>query len=392
MKVIFVTTYDAEDIRNWSGIPYYMGKAFKNAGIEVYFIGNLKSLPDNYFEFRLKNLVYNKLLKGKFGKFERFYEPKNLKFIASQIKKKIEKIEGGIIFSPGTIPVAYLNTGKPIVVWTDATFAVMENYYEGFKSLSKRAKRNCHLYEKNAIKRSSLAIYSSEWAAKSAIKDYGKDPRKVHVIPFGANIECNRTVRDIIENNKKKSHTVCKLLFVGQEWDRKGGDKAISIATQLSKNIRVELTIVGCNPPDSVIVPDYVKVTGFIDKTRKEGLEFIDKLYKENHFFILPTIAECTPVVFSEANSFGLPVITTNTGGISSIIKDDINGRMFNVDIDVSLCAQYIAGIFKNYEQYEGYSLASFNEYLTRLNWEVSIDKCISYMKDLDKEPGSNVN
>ena len=116
MKVIFVTTYDAEDVRNWSGIPYYMGKAFKNAGIEVHFIGNLKSLPDNYFEFRLKNLVYNKLLKGKFGKFESFYEPKNLKFIARQVKKRIKEIEGGIIFSPGTIPVAYLKTDKPIVV------------------------------------------------------------------------------------------------------------------------------------------------------------------------------------------------------------------------------------------------------------------------------------
>jgi glycosyltransferase involved in cell wall biosynthesis len=385
MKVIFVTTYDAEDVRNWSGIPYYMGKAFKNAGIEVHFIGNLKSLPDNYFEFRLKNLVYNKLLKGKFGKFESFYEPKNLKFIARQVKKRIKEIEGGIIFSPGTIPVAYLKTDKPIVVWTDATFAVMENYYDGFKVLSKRAKRNCHLYEKNAIKRSSLAIYSSEWSAKSATKDYVKDPRKVKFIPFGSNIECNRTIKDIIENNEKKSHSICKLLFIGQEWDRKGGDKAIRIATHLNESIKVELTMVGCNPPDSVIVPDFVKVTGFIDKTKREGLEFIDKLYKEHHFFLLPTKAEAMGVVFCEANSFGLPVITTDTGGIPSVIKNDINGKMFNPESDIKEWAFYIEGIFNNFKKYSEYSLTSFNEYSTTLNWGVSVRKFISHLQCLEK-------
>lgn len=385
MKVIFVTTYDAGDVRNWSGIPYYLGKAFMDAGIEVHFIGNLKSLPDN-FQFRIRNLVYNQLLKGKFGKYERFYEPKNLRFIASQVRKRIEKIEDGIIFSPGTIPVAYLNTDKIIAVWSDATFAVMENYYEEYKHLSKRTIRNCNLYERNALKRVSLAVYSSEWAAKSSVKDYKIAATKVKVIPYGPNIRSKRTVNDIKKINLEKSKTVCKLLFIGQSWERKGGEAALRVTKYLNEqNIKTELTIVGCIPPETIALPDYVHVFGFINKNEKEGENLINQLYSENHFFILPTIAECTPVVFSEANSFGLPVITTNTGGISSIIKNDVNGKMFNIEIDVSLCARYIAGIFKNYEQYESYSLTSFNEYLTRLNWEISIRKFISHLQCLQK-------
>lgn len=386
MKVIFVTTYDARDVRNWSGIPYYLGKAFIDAGIEVHFIDNMKSLPDNYFQFRIRNLVYNKLLKGKFGKYERFYEPKNLKFIASQVKKKIEKIEDGIIFSPGTIPVAYLDTDKAITVWSDATFAVMENYYEEYKHLSKRTIRDCNMYEKNALSRTSLAVYSSEWAAKSSIEDYKIDATKVKVIPFGPNICPNRTIDDIKKINLKRSKTICKLLFIGQNWERKGGEAALKVTKYLNEhNIRTELTIVGCVPPEIVVLPEYVHVLGFINKYETEGENLINRLYSENHFFILPTIAECTPIVFSEANSFGLPIITTDTGGISSIIKNDVNGRMFNVDIDVSLCAQYIAGIFKDYAQYEKYSLTSFNEYLTRLNWEISVQKFISHLQCLQK-------
>ena len=386
MKIIFVTTYNARDIRNWSGIPYYMSKAFLDAGVEVEFISNLKSLPDKYLKFRLRNLIYNKIFKKKLGRYISFYEPENLKFVASQVSEKISKIEGGIIFSPGTIPLAYLNTDKPIAFWSDATFAVMENYYEEFAGLSKRTVKNCYLYEKNAIKRSRLAIYSSQWAANSSIKDYGAAPSSVKVLPFGSNIDLTRNENDIVQNNNKKSKSVCKLLFIGQNWERKGGQTAVNVTKYLNeKHIRTELTIVGCTPPDTSNLPDFVHLMGFIDKSHKDGKNLITRLYSENHFFILPTIAECTPVVFSEANSFGLPVITTSTGGISSIIKNDVNGKMFGNKIDIPTCAEYIAEVIMDYDRYSRFSLTSFNECLTRLNWQVSVNKCVSFMQNLEK-------
>jgi len=384
MKVIFVTTYDAQDIRNWSGLPYYISKAFLDAGIQVEFVSELKSISDKYWKFRLKNLFYNKALKQKWGKYISFYEPQNLKFIASQVKERIDKIEDAIIFSPGTIPIAYLNTDKPIVFWTDATFAVMENYYQDFEGLCKRTVKNCHAYERNAVRRSSVAIYSSEWAANSSIKDYGAKSSQIKIIPFGSNIQGKRTINDIITNNNKKSRNTCKLLLIGQDWKRKGVDKAIRIAKQLNKSIKTELTIVGCTPPTPEILPDFIKITGFISKSNVDGLRFIEDLYKQNHFFILPTIAEAMGVVFCEANSFGLPVITTNTGGISTVIRNDINGKMFDVDFDIIECAEYIEDIFANFERYNDYSIKSFKEYSERLNWQVSMDKCISYMKKLE--------
>jgi glycosyltransferase involved in cell wall biosynthesis len=363
-----------------------MGKAFLDAGLEVEFIGDLKSLADRNFNVRIKNLIYNRLFKKKLGNYKSFYEPKNLKFVAKQVKERIDKIDGGIIFSPGTIPIAYLNTDKPIAFWTDATFAVMENYYQDFNGLSKRTVKNCHSYERNALRRSSLSIYSSEWAANSAMKDYGTDPKKVKVIPFGSNIDLKTTESDIELNNNKKSRSICKLLFIGQNWERKGGEAAIRVAKYLNENyIKTELTIVGCTPPESKNLPDFVHTLGFVDKSKNEGKNLIHQLYFENHFFILPTTAECTPIVFSEANSFGLPVITTSTGGIPSIIRNDVNGRMFGNEIDIPVCAKYIYEIFDDYERYKKFSLASFNECMTRLNWHVSISKCISYMQGLEK-------
>lgn len=384
MKVIFVTVYNAQDVTNWSGTPYYMANAFSKEGIEVEYINNLNSLPGNYFKFRLRSFFYNTLLKKKLGSYISFYEPENLKHIAKQVEKKIKDLDGGIIFSPGAIPIAYLNTNKPVVLWTDATFAIMNNYYTEFTNLNKITLRNGNLYEKSILKNANLAIFSSKWAATSAINDYGADPSKIKIISYGANIECDRKIEDINEMNKKKSKHICKLLFIGQDWDRKGGNEAVEVAKELNnRKIKTELTIVGCNPPDAINLPDYIKVKGFIKKSEKQGEDLINTLYSESHFFILPTIAECTPIVFSEANSFGLPVLTTNTGGIGSVIINDVNGKMFGSKMNVLECVEYIERIFNNYSCYNTYSLKSFNEYLVRLNWSVAISKCISYMKSL---------
>ena len=384
MKVAFVTTYNAEDIRNWSGTSYYMSKSLIEAGVKLEFIGDLKTLSNRFPPVRFRNFLFNKLLKNRNRNYESFYEPQNLKYIASQVQNRLKNSDANIVFSPGAIPIAYLKTKKPVVFWTDATFAVMQDYYDCFTGLDKRTIRNSHLYERMVVKRSSLAIYSSQWAADSAVKDYDADQRRVKVIPYGANIECFRTKADIIEFNTKKSRTTCKLLFIGQEWERKGGDTAVKVAAELNKQgIKTELTIVGCNPPELSSLPDYINVLGFVNKTEKEGENLISKLYSESHFFVLPTIAECTPIVFSEANSFGLPVITTGTGGISSMIRNDVNGRMFGNEINIQSCAAYVREFFENPARYNEYSILSFNEYQTRLNWSVSIGKVIGFLKEL---------
>lgn len=52
---------------------------------------------------------------------------------------------------------------------------------------------------------------------------------------------------------------------------------------------------------------------------------------KENEFinsniFVFPTYNECFPLVLLEAMEYHLPIVTTDEGGISDIIKDKVNG------------------------------------------------------------------
>jgi glycosyltransferase involved in cell wall biosynthesis len=70
-------------------------------------------------------------------------------------------------------------------------------------------------------------------------------------------------------------------------------------------------------------------VKGFIPKNTKTGQALLESLLADAHFLVLPTRADCVPVVIAEANSVGLPVVTSNVGGIPTVVRTDVNGAMF---------------------------------------------------------------
>jgi glycosyltransferase involved in cell wall biosynthesis len=363
MKIAYVTTFDSLDIHAWSGLPTNILKAFQNCGFQTEIIGNLR---DKYpFLWKIKKALYAKIL---FKTYFKDREPTLLKHYATQVETALATMHCDVVFSPGTIPIAYLRTEKPIVIWADATFAGMIDFYPDFSNLCAETIKNGNKMEQLALSKCRIAIYTSEWAANTAIQNYDVDPAKVKVVPFGANISCNRNLQDIKTIIDTKNFDTCKLLFVGVDWFRKGGDIALLVADQLNqRGIKTELHIVGCTPP--VRLPSFVKQHGFISKNTEEGRMYLDKLMTESHFLILPSRAECYGVVFAEASSFGLPSLATEVGGIPTAIQDGKNGYTFPLDESPEKYCDSIERLMSSKREYNDLALSSFREYSERLNW-----------------------
>jgi glycosyltransferase involved in cell wall biosynthesis len=363
MKIAYITTYDSSDVHAWSGSGAYILRALQSSGFQNESIGNL--IDKANVLYKLKKAIYSIVLSKTYLSGR---DPAFLKYYASQVESALATVGCDIVFSPGTTPIAYLNTKKPIVFWTDATFAGMVDFYPGYKNLCNETIINGNRSEQLALSKCSLAIYCTEWAAKTAIQNYDVDPAKVRVVPFGANIDCNRNLQDINSTISNKNFETCKLLFIGVEWFRKGGDIALRVAEQLNqRGIRTELNIVGCNPP--VSLPDFVKLHGFISKNTEEGRRLLDKLMNESHFLILPSKAECYGVVFAEASSFGVPSLATKVGGIPTAIQDGKNGKTFQLDENPEKYCDYIESLMSSKQGYYELALSSFREYSEKLNW-----------------------
>lgn len=368
MKIAYVLKNDRNDVHVWSGTSYYVLKTLREQHFEVYVIDNLNRYVAIPFFVRIKVLLYS-LFKKSYD-FNR--DPAYLKKLAAYIGQKL--LPGtDCILSPTTLLMAFLKSGAPKITYTDATFAGMLDFYYPVKSFSPGFIKQANRIEKKALEDCRLAIFSSQWAADSAMKNYDVSSEKIKVVPLGANIDEQRTLADINEIIKRRSNTTCRLLFVGTEWERKGGAFAVNVAKILNdKGVKTELHIVGPEKDLSSGHPDFIVQHGFLSKKKPDELALLNKLFSESHFFILPTKAEAYGLTLCEANSFGLPCLANRVGGIPAIITDDVNGKLFRADDSENEYADYILSIFHDQHAYVRLCQSAFIEYEERLNWRAS--------------------
>lgn len=365
MKFAYATTFSADDVSNWSGTPYYMSRAFENEGVQISNIGDLKRKLPPFFKIKQhwKKFACNQRESPRFNIVA-------AKHYSEQTAEKLKHMDVQAIIAPQINPVAYLDCKQPIVLWTDALYSSLVGFYPAFCNHSAESIAQGNLITQECLSRCKLAIFSSDWAARGALELYGLSKDKVKVVPFGANIVCSHTLNDIQAMLKTRSRDTVKLLFLGKRWERKGGDIVFKVAKALhAAGQKVELNFVGCMPPKEFDIPDYIKCHGFISKRTPEGIEKITKLLRESHFLFVPSRAEAYGIVFCEANAFGLPCLTSYVGGISTIVKDDINGKTFALDAAPEVYCDYIINIMQNYSRYEELALSAFHEFETRLNW-----------------------
>lgn len=367
MKVAYVSTYDARDIRSWSGIGYYMADALRGASLELECIGplgRLAAVPFRAFASVGRVALHKEYL------YDR--QPSYLRAVARQAARRIRSSGVDAVFSPGTVPIAHLDVGEPLAFWTDATFAGMVDFYPRMSRLLSRSVHQGNAMEARALERSHVAIYSSEWAASSAVEDYGADPARVHVVPFGANLRAPGAaeVRVLVENRPSDR---CDLLFVAAEWHRKGGEEALRIVEGLNqRGLDATLTIIGDGPPGRRVLPRYVRALGFLDKATPSGRAALAEWLGRSHFLVLPTFADATPIVICEAGAFGVPVLSTRVGGIPSVVVEAKNGFLFPPPpVDVAQWCDAVLDVLSS-DDYSKLALASRAEYERRLNWSVA--------------------
>lgn len=128
---------------------------------------------------------------------------------------------------------------------------------------------------------------------------------------------CGRTVKSkgvkelLLAFEQMKNLDKCKLLIVGNS----------NFAKEVKTDFDQELHVI------SEKIPGKVQFTGFINN------DILYKIHNISNIAVVPTISEeAFGLVVVEAMSSGLPLITTISGGIPEIVKDEENGILLKRD------------------------------------------------------------
>lgn len=362
IKFVYLSSEDPRNKKVWSGTHYSIYNALKSFG-EVIIIGPYEP-KIRIFISKILNQFYLKFLNKRISY-------RHSKFIslgyANYFNKKLNKLEFDYIIAPAaSSEIAYINTNKPIIYITDGTFASCLGYHKSLSNLTEKSIIEGNQIEGLAINKSKIVIVSSKWAANSVISDYHKLPENVKIIPYGANF-------DIIPNSDELIFQIpktWKLFFVGVYWENKGGEIAYNTFKELiEKGYDVELTILGCTPPEKYNHPK-IKIIPFIDKNSSEGQAQMKEIYKQQHFLILPTRFDCTPIVINEASAFGIPSLVANSGGVEGHLKNNENGFLLPYNDKGSGYALKIMELIDNPDSYLKLRSKTRKLFENQLNWQ----------------------
>jgi len=206
----------------------------------------------------------------------------------------------------------------PSILMTDVTplqydrMAGLYGHAVGANSMARLAKHWTNVLNFRLAK---MVVPWSNWAADSIINEYGVPRERVQVIPTGLDTSYWQP------GTAEREHERLRLLFVGGNFERKGGRLLLDVFRGLDLQARAELHIVTRDPVESA--PGVV-VHHNIDNNSLDLL----RLYQASDVFVLPTMADCFSNASIEAMAVGLPVITTNMGGIPDIVEHGKTGLL----------------------------------------------------------------
>lgn len=361
MRLCYAYEWDAGDVRTQSGRPFHLLQALRRE-YDVVDAFPLNRLP----RYGFAPLKWAAQARGRVYHTER--EPFMLWFVGRQIDGIVTRSKADVVFAPSSIAAAAMSAEVPIVYCADSNVYQLFGYYEGFERIDTRYRRLCHAQEAKALARCAAAIFPSEWAAEAAVRVSGADRRKVHVIPFGANVEDpgREAVATTIE---RRSLSEPRILFIGSEWRRKGGDIVVEACARLrERGIPVSVDLVGVpTVPDGL--PDYFRHHGVLRKGIPEENRRLSELLALADLLFVPSRAECYGMTFCEAAAYGLPSVSCRTGGIPTVVQDGVTGQLLEPGASPAQYAEVIAELVASPERYRAMARAGRADYETRLNW-----------------------
>jgi glycosyltransferase involved in cell wall biosynthesis len=185
-------------------------------------------------------------------------------------------------------------------------------------------------YERALYDEIDLIFCMSEQLRDSFVADFGQAPDKVVTVGAGPNLAAPA-------RPPRRQLTPARFLFVGKQWERKGGPTLLKAFERLrAERPDAELVVVG--PAGLSVSGPGVRVVGRVTRGEGDGDRRMAELYERATAFVLPAMYEPLGVAVIEAMAFGLPCIGTSGGALPELIADGTTGILVEPGDERGLC------------------------------------------------------
>lgn len=174
---------------------------------------------------------------------------------------------------------------------------------------------------------------TSQWAARDLTNHEPDLAGKVHVMPYP--VPSIGSSAWIEERYARASTRKPRVLFIGGDFTRKGGDLLVEVWRDSALGEIADLDLVTDWPIDASFLPPGVHVRAGVLAYSPAWLA----LWRDADLFVMPTRHEAFGMVYQEAASAGVPVVATRINAIPEIVRHDQTGLLMARDDRAALAA-----------------------------------------------------
>ena len=164
-------------------------------------------------------------------------------------------------------------------------------------------------------------------AIKQVGLQYFNNPKSFLKIYSGVDLNRINKFKINFFSNKNK----LQILSVGRDHWKKGYNYSILAANLLKKeNIEFQYEIISEESEENNYLIDHLDMKDYVKFIGKLDYDDVLRKMESSDLLILPSVEEGIANVVLEAMAIGLPVISTNCGGMSEVLEDGYNGILVN--------------------------------------------------------------
>ncbi len=361
MKIAYISNLKlAESSGGWSGINLNLYQQLKKY-FTIEYLGPIN--PDFVFREKLLSKLYRKLgLKSDFA----FFSEKRLSIINDEFSNS-DKSEVDAYFFFGNTPWIKIQPNKPYYVYMDADFITYLKVFSDYSKFSKKAIQRIATQEKTWLYNAEAIFFGSNWIMGETMKNLGltEDPKKHYVVNTGGHIPIPK------KDTYNYKEDELKLLFIALNFEKKGGFDAVNIFLECKKILpKATLTIIGEEPPSSVLQLEGINYLGRLSKNKEDELKIMMQAFQKASFLIHPTKMDTMGAIIPEANYFGTPAVASNRFGVPDLIKDGETGFLIQNKEELNNVCDRIIRLFKDKEGYFTMRSASRLFSLNNFSWD----------------------
>ncbi len=367
MKVIYSCAWNKEKEKTWSGTTYSLYKALKKKiNIEDcdVSLNLIEKILVKILSFRIHNFkIYSVTLYNRFKDY----------LIYKKVSHKKSEYQEDIILHVGSLVGGIENS----YCYIDLSMDSLEYYkdkrndlfeYSTYQNIPDNQFDYIRKIQNDKFKDLAGIFTMSKWLQNNLINYSNYPTDKVHFVGGGINVN----YKDIKEMPKSKN----KILFVGRDFYRKGGDILYNSFKILKEKYKkdAELYIIG---PKEWPLDEKIEGVFFLGDINSSELSYY---FNSCDIFCMPSRFEAYGLVFIEALVYGLPCIGRNEFEMNQFILDGYNGYLIDNDDEEELAIK-MRDLMED-DQIKQNVRNERDKYIREYSWDTVADRMIKVFKD----------